>query len=70
MREAFLKSGSNPGVFPQPVSPDRRQHVGQNMASDARLLLVADPSFGNKAVADPGFGLNVLLAGLGFELLP
>jgi len=31
-------------------------------------FLVAGPSFGNKAVAHPGLGLDVLLASFGFEL--
>ena len=33
----------------------------------AGLLLLASPAFGNKAVADPWFGLNVLSARLVFE---
>ena len=35
----------------------------------AALFFVAGPAFGDEAVADPGLGLDVLLAGLGFELL-
>ena len=32
-------------------------------------MLIGAEAFGNKAIADPGLGLNVLLAGIGFEFL-
>src|ERR1039458_7399488 len=32
-------------------------------------FLVAAPALGDEAVADPGFGLDVLFAGFGLELL-
>ena len=31
-------------------------------------IFVPAPAFGDKAVADPGFGLDVLFSGFGFEL--
>ena len=62
------------GLFGGAMSPDdigtaEAGMPGGGSIHPGTLLLVAAPAFGDEAVAHPRFGLDVLLAGLSFELL-